>query len=212
MKLALYGATGTIGSRIFAEALLRGHEVTAIVRDPSRITRSDDNLAVVIGDIFDTGSIGTATSGQDIIISAYGPPPESPRDIINATLALIAGASQGGVPRLIAVGGASSLEVAPGIKVIDTPDFPEAWKPVAQAHTEALNLYNGAPDELDWEVFSPAAFIEPGERTGSYRTNTDNLVMDENGVSRISAEDYAVALLDEVENQQFSRQRFTAGY
>ncbi|HLZ57791.1 MAG TPA: NAD(P)H-binding protein, partial [Ktedonosporobacter sp.] len=110
----------------------------------------------------------------------------------------------------IVVGGAGSLEVAPGLHLVDTPDFPAAWKPTALAHRDALEVYRKA--NLDWTYVSPAALIAPGERTGTYRTGTDKLLTDEKGESRISAEDYAIAILDEVEHPHFIRRRFTVAY
>jgi putative NADH-flavin reductase len=110
----------------------------------------------------------------------------------------------------IIVNGAGSLEVAPGVQLIDTPDFPAAWRPVALAHRDALQVYRAS--DLDWTALSPVAFIAPGERTATYRTGTDRLLTDEEGQSRISAEDYAVALVDEIETPRFVLQRFTVAY
>lgn len=211
MKLALIGATGTIGQRILSEALSRGHEVTVIARDPSRLTEPQDRLNVVQGDIMDAGSIAKAAAGHDLVISAYGPPFTEVQLLLQATKALLQGVKQAGVSRLISVGGAGSLEVAPGLQVVDTPEFPDFIKPLALAHRDAQELYTEVTD-LNWTVFSPAGTIEPGERTGQFRTGTNSLVVNEQGESRISAEDYAVALLDEAEKSQYPRQRFTVGY
>lgn len=211
MKIAVYGATGTIGQRIVNEALTRGHEVTAIVRDASRVAQSHHNLTVVTGDIFDSASVAERTTGHDVVISAFGPKMGEESALVEATQALIAGVKRAGAGRLISVGGAGSLEVAPGVQVVDTPDFPDAWKPIALAHRDALDVYRHE-STLAWTNVSPAALIEPGERTGQYRTGTDQLVVDAEGNSRISAEDFSVAILDEVENPQFSGRRFTAAY
>jgi uncharacterized protein len=210
MKISLIGATGMIGQRILQEALSRGHHITAIVRDPSRITLQHEKLHVVAGDIFDTDSITKIVKGHDAIISAYGPKAGEEKLLEEATRSLIQVAKQSGV-RLLVVGGAGSLEVAPGVQLVDTPDFPDAWKPVALAARDALTIYR-QEKEIDWTYLSPAALIEPGTRTGHYRTGTDQLVTDENGVSKISAEDFAVAMLDELENPRFIRKRFTVAY
>ena len=120
------------------------------------------------------------------------------------------GLAQARVDRLVVVGGAGSLEVAPGVQLVDTPEFPAAWKGIALAHRDALAVYRGAA--LDWTYISPAALIGPGERTGQYRTGTDQLLTDKEGESRISVEDFAVAFVDEIENQRFARQRMTVAY
>jgi putative NADH-flavin reductase len=129
---------------------------------------------------------------------------------VEATRTLASGLKRAGVRRFLMVGGAGSLEVAPGLQLVDTPDFPEAWKPYALAHRDALAVLKDS--DLDWTNLSPAAFIQPGQRTGKFRLGKDTLVTDEKGGSRISAEDYAVALVDELEKPQYIRQRFTVGY
>lgn len=213
MKIALIGATGTIGQRILEEALTRGHQVTAVVRDPSRLTKQNENLKVVIGDLLSEESVVNAVAGHDVVVSAFGPKFGAGEEhtLIEATRFLINGVKRADVPRLIAIGGAGSLEVAPGVQVIETPEFPDFLKPLASAHRDALEVYR-QEKELNWTNFSPAGLIEPGERTGTYRLGTEQLIIDADGKSFISAEDYAVALLDEVGNPQFSRQRFTVGY
>jgi putative NADH-flavin reductase len=211
MKIALIGATGMIGQRILQEALTRGHQVTAVVRDPSRVTQQHDNLKVTTGDIFRADSIASAVTRHDAVISAFGPKQGEEQSLVEATRSLIDGVKRVGVKRLLVVGGAGSLEVAPGVQLVDTPDFPVAWKAIAFAHRDALDIYRKESD-LEWTYLSPAALIQPGERTGKYRTGTDQLVTDENGESRISAEDYAVAMLDELENPRFIRKRFTIAY
>lgn len=198
-----------IGQRILQEALTRGHQVTAIVRDPSRMSRQQDNLAIATGDIFNPDNIAATAAGHDVVISAYGPKFGVAQEhlLVDATRALVEGVKRSGVSRLLAVGGAGGLEVAPGVQLVDTPEFPAVVKPIALAHRDALAVLQAA--DLDWTNLSPAAMIEPGERTGKYRTGTNRLLVNERGESRISAEDYAVALLDEVENPRHNRQRFT---
>ena len=210
MKLALIGATGTIGQRILHEALNRGHQVTAIVRNSSRLTEQNPNLRVVTADIFNPESVAQAVAGQDAVISAYGAPHGQDQLLVDVARSLVQGVKQAGEPRLLVVGGAGSLEVAPGVQLMDTPAFLPAWKANAQAQRDALNVYRKA--DLDWTYLSPAALIQPGERTGHYRTGGEQLVVDAEGNSHISAEDYAIAMLDEVEHPQHVRQRFTVAY
>lgn len=225
MNIALFGATGTIGKRILGEALRRGHDVTAVVRDPSRLAEADlqemgtemgtakskrGTLRVIEGDILMPDSIAKAAEGQDAVISAYGPRFGDEDELQEATRCLIEGTRRGGARRLIAVGGAGSLEVAPGVRLMDTPEFPEEIRPLARAHNEALALYQAS--DLGWTVICPPAVIEPGIRTGQFRIGLDRLITDERDQSRITVEDYAVALLDEVEDPQFQGARFTVAY
>ncbi len=208
MKIVLYGASGMIGSRILSELLSRSHDVTAVVRNPSAIDRP--GVAVRAGNVLDPQSIIDTARGADAVISAYAAPHDSVDKLVDAAHSLISGLKQAGVSRLLVVGGAGSLEVAPGVRLVDTPDFPPAWKAVALAAGDALNVYRQA--DLDWTYLSPAAIIEPGERTGKFRTASDTLVTDANGNSRISAEDFAIAIVDELEQPRHIRRRFTVGY
>ncbi len=210
MKIALIGATGTIGQRILAETLMRGHHVTAVVRDTTRLTIHADNLNIVLGNVLDSNSIANAVVRHDVVISAYGPAHDNVGQLMEAARALVSGAEQAGVGRLMVVGGAGSLEVALGVQLADTPEFPEAWKSIAFAHRDTIAIYQNA--KLDWTYLSPAALIAPGERTGQFRIGTTQLITNEEGESRISAEDFAVAMLDEVENPHFVRARFTVAY
>jgi len=212
MNLALFGATGMIGQRILQEALQRGHTVTAVVRDPARLAEMHPNLHVVTGDILDPQSVASAVAGQDAVISAYGPGHGDAATLPAVAHSLIAGLTAAGVVRLIVVGGAGSLEVAPGVTLVETPEFPAAWKGLALAHGEMLKVFQAEGGALEWTYFSPAAFIQPGERTGTFRLGGDQLVTDANGESKISAEDYAIALIDELEKPAHVRQRFTAAY
>ncbi len=195
-KIILFGGTGMIGSRILQEAQSRGHEVTAVGRDSVNILRSSDVARVAVG--------------QDVVISAFGPGGGNPDLLVDAAHSLLEGL-QGSPARLIAVGGAGSLEVAPGLLLIDTPNFPAEWKELARSHAEALEVFRKSSG-VKWTVAAPSALIEPGERTGKFRTDTEKLLVDEKGNSRISAEDFAVSVLDEVEQARFIGQRFTTGY
>lgn len=213
MKLALFGASGTIGQRILREALSRGHTVTAIVRNPSRIIERDRKVRAVEGNILDPESVEASVIGHDAVICAFGPGAhQGVETVIGAARSLIAGLRSAGVRRLVVVGGAGSLEVAPGVRLQDTPEFPAQWLPIARAATDALEVYRGEGADLEWTYLSPAALIQPGERTGKFRRGGDQLLVDEQGRSRISAEDYAIALLDEVEEPTHVRQRFTVAY
>ena len=208
MKIALLGAGGMIGSRIAAEALARGHEVTAVVRTPGKLAAKHARLKEVQGDALNAASIAHVVAGQDAVISAVSAPEQE--ELLRATAAQIEGVRQARVPRLLVVGGAGSLEVAPGLQLVDAPDFPAAYKPPALAHRAVLAVYRKT--DLDWTYLSPAAVITPGERTGKFRLGKDQLVTDAKGESRISAEDYAVAMIDELEKPRHIRQRFTLGY
>lgn len=209
MNVVLFGATGTLGSRILNELVSRGHNLTAVVRNPSKF-EPHENVTETAGDILDAASVADAASGADVVVSAYGPPQDKPEVLLDAMRALIAGVETSGVKRLIAVGGAGSLEVAPGVRLVDTPDFPPEWKAIAIAHADALELLRTA--KLDWTDVSPAAYIHPGERTGKYRSGKDQLLVNDKGQSEISAEDFAIAIADEVENPRHLRERFTAAW
>jgi putative NADH-flavin reductase len=210
MKIALFGASGTIGQRIAQEALNRGHEVTGIVRNPAKVQLTHPHLTITAGDALDAASVARVVVGHEVVVSAISPG-GNPQVLVDAAHALIAGVARAQVRRLIAVGGAGSLEVSPGVLLLDTPKMQNVpWRPVVLAHRDALEVYRAA--DLDWTFFSPADQIAPGERTGAYRLGTDQLVTNAQGESRISAEDYAVALVDEIEQPQFIRRRFTAAY
>ena len=212
MKIAIFGASGRIGSRIVNEALSRGHDVTAVVRRPENYTLIHTHLKVAKGDIFNSQDVETGAFNQDAVVCAYGNTQGMPASTITEVATpLINGLKQVHVKRLIIVGGAGSLEVSPGVQLVDTPDFPEAYKPSALAAREALKIYQ-KEKELEWTYVSPAAEIAPGERTGHFRTGTNKLITDENGKSFISMEDYAVAIIDEIENPMHKRERFTVGY
>lgn len=212
MKIAVFGAGGRIGSRIVDEALNRGHNVTAVVRHPEDYTKTHTHLKVAKGDVFNSQDVETGAFNQDAVVSAYSPavgvPPSTIAELV---IPLLNGLKQAHVKRLIVVGGAGSLEVAPGLQLVDTPDFPALYKPVSLAHRDALNMYQ-KEKELDWTFVSPSAVIEPGERTGKFRTGTNQLLSDANGKSFITMEDYAVAVIDEIETPMHIREIMTAGY
>ena len=208
MKVVLFGASGMIGSRVLEELLRRGHDVTAVVRNPEKIAVK--GVKVVKGDVTDEASVAKAVQGADAVISAYAPPQKQESMLLNATRALIAGVAKAGVRRLIVVGGAGSLEIAPGVQLVDIPEFPEEWKAIALAHRDVLPILKQS--NLAWTYLSPAGLIQPGERTGKFRLGGTQLLKDEKGESRISAEDYAIALVDELEKPQHVGQQFTVAY
>jgi hypothetical protein len=149
-------------------------------------------------------------TGADAVISAYGPPPDDTDQLIGVTQRLVEAVEQTNVPRLIVVGGAASLEVASGVTLLESGHLPEAWKPIATSHSKVLALLKAS--DIDWTYFSPAAYFEPGTRTGTFRLGKDQLISNAQGESRISFEDYAIALVDELEKPAHRRQRFTIGY
>lgn len=215
VNIAVLGATGTIGSRIVTEALERGHTVTAVLRDPAKLTDPDPRLKVTTGDVLDPASVSAVAEGQDVVVSAVGggDGPGHLATIAPAARALIEGLRTLGeqAPRLVVVGGAGSLRTPDGGQVWGTPGLPEALLQIMHAHGDALEYYRTVTD-VDWTNLSPAAQIAPGERTGHYRTALEDLITDEAGDSAISAEDYAVAILDEIETPAHSRQRFAVAY
>ena len=213
MKIVLYGASGMIGQRILREAVRRGHSVAAVTRDPASIADRGPQVHPVQGNILDAASVAATVAGHDAVVSAFAPRGDQGLDSLStAVRSLLCGQVAARVPRLVFVGGAGSLEVAPGVELVTVPQFPEAWRGIALAHGEALRVLRTEGGDLDWAYFSPPALIEPGERTGVFRLGSDQLVSDAAGTSRISAEDYAVALVDELEKPAHHRQRFTIGY
>jgi putative NADH-flavin reductase len=209
MNVVLYGATGKAGSRILNELLARGHQVKAIVRDPAKLPQNP-GLTVDAGDLNDVDGVTRTIRGADAVITAYAPPMDAVEELVAVTKHLADAVKAAGGPRLLVVGGAGSLEVAPGVQLIDTPSLPEAWRPIALAHRGALQVLKSS--DINWTYLSPAAFFEPGERTGKFRLGKDDLITDGKGDSRISMEDYAIALVDELEKPQHFCQRFSVGY
>jgi uncharacterized protein len=213
MKLVIIGANGKIGSRIAAEAILRRHQVTGISRNPEGGIKNN-KIRWIQADVLDQESLTAALKGQDAIISAFGidwQNPDTYHLFCDVASSIIGAARKAGVRRIINVGGAGSLEIAPGVQLVDTPSFPEVWRQGANEQRKSLEVFR-AEKELDWTFFSPAIMIEPGPKTGRFRLGKDNPVFDEKGHSSISYDDYATALIDELEHPAFIRQRFTIGY
>jgi len=212
MRITVFGAAGNVGSRVVAEALFRGHEVTAAVRDPSRFRELHAAANARVGDAGNVENVAKLSAGQEVVISATRPAPGSESELVATTKVLLAGLAGTGV-RLLIVGGAGSLTVpgTGGATVIDDSNFPTALRDIAQACTDQLEVCR-AEVEMDWAYLSPAALLEPGVRTGNYRLGTDELLVDAEGNSTISMEDLAVALLDEAERPKHHRTRFTVAY
>ena len=211
MKIAIFGAGGMIGQRIVQEALARGHEVTAIVRNPASYSPPSASVKVVKGDATDAASIAATTAGVDVVINSISSNRDGDHQVwIRSAQALLKAMKQTGVPRLIIVGGAGSLFVAPGVRLYDSPEFSADWRPAAKALGDSLEVYRKA--DFDWLFISPASYIHPGERTGKYRVGGDDLLTDAEGKSEISAEDFAIGLLDEAEKKGTFKQRITIAY
>ncbi|MFE5870046.1 NAD(P)-dependent oxidoreductase [Streptomyces roseifaciens] len=201
VKITVLGATGMAGSRIVEEALTRGHAVTAVARRHDEQAPARDGLQRVTADV--TGPV-PALEAADVVVSAL--PARVALPLLPELTARAAGR------RLLFVGGAGSLRLPSGERVIDQPGFREEWKPEASAHVDLLDALRALPQDVDWTFLSPSALFLPGERTGTFRLGGDDLLADTDGTSRISAEDYAAALLDEIETPQHRRRRFTVGY
>lgn len=210
MKIALIGATGFVGSAVLEELLRRQHQVTALARNPGKIA-AREGLTVVQADAQDAAQVAQAVAGQDAVVNAYNPGwtvPDIHDQFLIGTRAIYAGVKQGGVKRLLVVGGAGSLYVAPGVQLVDTPGFPAEYKAGALAAREALNLIRNE-STLDWTFLSPPILLAPGERTGQYRLGTDAPLMNGEAPGGISVADLAVAIADELENPRHVQQRFT---
>jgi putative NADH-flavin reductase len=217
MKIVLFGATGNVGKRVAEEARRRGHEVVGVVReDPAALQPPAPGVGLMRGDATDASSVAAAVRGADVVVNAISPRPNArglPAPSLPAAVrALVAGLRQANVRRLLWVGGAGSLEVSPGQALVDQPTFPAAYKPEALAQREALQLLRAEAGDLDWTYLSPAVEIAPGSRTGKYRTTGDRVLADAAGKSAITFEDYAVAVLDELERPGHVRQRFGVAY
>lgn len=213
-NVLLLGATGFVGSALLSELLSRGHQVTALVRDPAKLPQHE-RLTAVQGDVTDVDALVQAMQSKDAVISAYNPGwtnPNIKRDTEENYPKILRAAKLAGAPRLLIVGGAGSLFVAPGVRVMDTGALPEEIMDGVRSLAAFYLDHLMAEKELDWVFFSPAGMLEPGERTGVFRLGKDELIVDAEGNSRISVEDYALAMVDELEKPQHHRERFTIGY
>ena len=213
MKIALIGATGYVGAALLEEALNRGHRVTALVRHPEKLAQHA-NLDAQQADVHDVAALAEQLRGHDVVLSAFNPGwglADIREQFIAGSRAIIGATKAAGVERLLVVGGAGSLYVAPGQQLIDTPNFPAEYKEGAEGARQALNLLRDE-QELQWTFLSPAALLQPGPRTGQFRIGGEQLLMDGDTPAPISVADLAVALLDEAEQPQHIRQRFTVAY
>ncbi len=217
-NVLLIGATGFVGNALLNELLSRGHSVTALVRDPAKVSASSPLLTVVRGDVTDVASTAALASGKDAILSAYnsgwGNPRQYEDNKANYPLILEA-ARQSGVPRLLIVGGAGILYVAPGVRLAETDALPAAWIPGVRSAYEFYLETLSQEQSVDWVYLAPAGNLgnmTTGQRTGRYRVGTDTMLTDANGDSFISVEDYAVAMVDELEQPHHHKALFTVAY
>lgn len=214
-SVVLIGVSGFVGTAILNELLSRGHKVTAVVRNPKKINVTNSNLEIVKTDVSDTNVMVEICKGKDAIISAYNPGWANP-DIYEETLRnyplILDAAKRSGAKRLLCVGGAGTLFCAPGLRVVDSGAIPDAIMGGVKSLGEFYLNTLMNEKAIDWIFFSPAGTLEPGKRTGKFRLGKDDLIVDENGISHISVEDYAVAMVDELENPKHHYERFTIGY
>jgi putative NADH-flavin reductase len=214
-SVVLIGASGFVGNAILNELLSRGHKVTAVVRNPKKINVTNSKLEIVKTDVSDTNVMVEICKGKEAIISAYNPGWANP-DIYEETLRnyplILEAAKRSGAKRLLCVGGAGTLFCAPGLRVVDSGAIPDAIMDGVKSLGEFYLNTLMNEKTIDWIFFSPAGTLESGKRTGKFRLGKDDLIVDENGISHISVEDYAVAMVDELENPKHHYERFTIGY
>lgn len=213
MRITVFGAAGSVGSRVVNEALARGHEVVAVVRKRMQLGALPPTARSRIGDASKVADVVALSQGQDVVISATRPREGSESALVATARSLVAGTRETRT-RLVVVGGAATLAVPGkgGLLVLDDPEYiSSAWRPIAEACRDQHDVFRGESD-VDWTYVSPPALLESGPRLGAYRLGQDELVLDNQGVSRISVEDFAVALLDEVEQPRHQRARFTVAY
>jgi len=217
MKVTVLGASGMVGTPLVEELLDRGHEVTAVVRNPDRIA-ARDNLTVSRGDAFDPDSVRSSIQGADVLVTSVTVRDDAQRDDAARTpVSLVRTAAEVAAAegvRYFAMGGAGSLEIAPGLQLVDSPEFPAEYKAESGGFRDALDyLKSDAPAGLTWTMISPPIEIDPAaERTGRYRTGGGTLLTDDDGRSRISAADLAAAVVDELETPKHTGDRFSVAY
>jgi uncharacterized protein len=214
-EIVLIGASGFVGSAILKEALDRGHKVTAVVRHPEKITTVHKNLKVKEGDVSLSDTVTDLFKGADAVISAYNPGWQNPAIAEETTKVyryILDGVRQAGIDRFLVVGGAGSLFISHGIRLMDAGVMPESILPAVRALADIYLIDLMTEKSIDWVFFSPAGNLEPGLRTGKFRLGKDELIVNEKGESKISVQDYAVAMIDELEKPAHHRERFTIGY
>lgn len=215
MEIAIIGGTGFIGSKLVKEAASRGHSILAISRNIKQGAFPDRVTAVRV-DVFDTDALAETFSGSEVVIHSFRIPKsfsiqERVEQQKRGTASIIAAVRKVGIKRLLAVGGAGTLEIAPGVRLMDSYIFPEDWQGGAQSTALIKELLQDVT-EFEWTSFSPPYNIVPGKRTGKFRLGRDKMICDETGLSRISVDDYAVAMIDELETPNNTGHRFTAAY
>ena len=216
--IILIGASGFVGSAILEEALNRGHKVTALVRNPEKIQVKNENLTVLAVDATDVEALSKVVAGKDAVISAYNPGWGNPRlyeELLENYPKIIEGVKKAGVQRLLVVGGAGVLYVQPGMRLMDSGTLPAELMPAVNGEGELFLNVLSKENDIDWVYFAPPANLGnmgKGIRTGKYRLGTDTLLVDEKGDSFISVEDYAVAMIDELEQEAHHKALFTAAY
>jgi uncharacterized protein len=209
MNVVVYGATGNSGKEIVKELLSRGHTVTGVARKVGSL-KEEKGLTVKTDDLSNVDAIAAVIKGADAVVSAYAPPPDKVDALVEVTERQIAAVKKAGAKRLLVVGGAGLLEVAPGVTLIKSGHLPAEWLPIATAHEKALGVLRAS--DINWTYLSPAAYFVPGERTGKFRLGTKELVADAKGESKISFADYAIALVDEIEKPAHERGSFSVAY
>ncbi|HCF3703391.1 TPA: NAD(P)-dependent oxidoreductase [Pseudomonas aeruginosa] len=216
MKVVVLAATGKAGRATISELLSRGHDVTAVARSPEKLPSS---ITSVADDLSSAEKLAEIIKGADAVVSAFGPSSEDPRyfsdvsytdQLVSVTERVIEAVAKTGVPRLLVVGGAGSLWLSPGVTVLDSGHWPEQYVPIAKSHVKAFSVLKASG--INWTYFSPPMMIAPGIRTGKFRLGNDDVIFDDKGKNWISFEDYAVALVDELEKPAHERGRFTIGY
>lgn len=220
MNVVLIAATGRAGNAILNELVSRGHQVTAVVRNIEKLPKPlPENVTPIRDDLSSVDRIAEIVAGADAVVSAYGPTSSDPRyttdvnytdQLVSVTERLIAAVDKSGAPRLVVVGGAGSLWFSPGVKVLDSGYWPAPYVPIATSHMKAFATLKASG--INWTYFSPPMMIQPGERTGQFRLGGDDIILDAGGKNHISFEDYAIALVDELEKPAHERSRFTIGY
>jgi hypothetical protein len=211
LRVVVFGASGRIGSRVSQELLRRGHSVTAVMRNPDRLALAHERLRPLRADVTDPLLVATVARGHDAMVSAVSPDRSEPEALAQAAQSILKAARDTGILRVVVVNGAGSLKVGRR-RLMDTPQFPKEARWIAEAHKMALDVLRKEGKGLDWTAVSPAAIIAPGKRTGRFRLGGDELVTDAQGKSRISMEDYAAALVDELEQEHYVGKRMTVAY
>jgi uncharacterized protein len=209
MNVVVYGATGNSGSEIVKELLKRGHKVTAVARKVGSL-KAADGLTVKTDDLSNVDTIAATIKGADAVVSAYAPPMDDTDALIGVTEREIAAVKKAGSARLLVVGGAGLLEVAPGVTLIKSGHLPAEYLPIATSHEKALAVLRRS--DINWTYLSPGAYFVPGERTGKFRLGTKELIADAKGESKITFADYAIALVDEIEKPAHERASYSVGY